>query len=297
MIRTVAVVLALVLHATVSAKDVLKQAKVRWTYTITPAAETETIQFRCLVPRDRDAWQRVTHLQFSHAPVERISADQDALARFFFRNLKAPITLTIDASVELRSASLIARRPAAGNKLTDGNRVRFTSPERYIESDSPQVVALAERSGGGTIPQQLIGIQKCVEEVLARGEFDPLDHGAVAAIERGKGDCSEHADLFVAICRAKKIPAVVCEGFTIDAGLWKRKPPHHTWVMVWLEDRGWTRFDPLDVSSRLARHEAQSSWYIHLTDQRINDHLNGHLYRLDWTGAEAKVEWRFEVVE
>jgi transglutaminase-like putative cysteine protease len=297
MLRVVTLVFLLLLSSTGAAKDVVKRAKVRWTYTIAPAADTETIKFRCLIPRDRDTWQRVTDLQFSHAPVERITDGRDALARFFFRNPKAPVTITIDAAVELRSAGLLSRRPAVGLKLPDEERRTLTSPERYVESDDARVLALAEKVGGGTVPQQLLNIQKRVEETLERGEFDPLDHGAVAAIERGKGDCSEYADLFVALCRAKRIPAVVCEGFTIDVGLLKRKPPHHAWVMVWLADRGWTRFDPLDVASRIAKHEAQSSWYIHLTDQRNSPQLTGHLYRIDWVGAEATVESRFEIVE
>lgn len=295
--RAVALIALLALAAHSAARDVVERAKVRWTYTITPASGTKTINFKCLIPRTRDDWQRVVDVRFNHAPVERITEGRDALARFFFRDPNAPITLTIDATVELRSAGLLNRHPKAGIKLADEDRRAITSAERYIESEDPKVIALSEKIGGGTVPQQLIRIQKLVEETLDRGTYDPVDHGAAAAIGRGKGDCTEYTDLFVALCRAKKIPAVACDGFTIDAGLFKRDPPHHAWVMVWLDDRGWTRFDPLDAATRFAKHEAQSSWYIHLTDQRNSEQLSGHLYRVDWTGDEVTVDWEFEVLE
>jgi transglutaminase-like putative cysteine protease len=277
-------IILLAITAPAPAKDdpSVRRATVRWTYHIVPSPGTETINFRCLVPRDREHWQKVVTFRFTHEPTERIHDGNDAFERFFFRNPTRPITIGVEAVVELRSVGLLNKRPKPQVGLPDAQRDALTQPERYIESDDPRIIALSKKVVGRTVEQQLESIQRITESTLERGDFDPKDRGAISAIEWGRGDCSDFADLFVALCRAKRIPAVVCEGFTIDAGLWKRKPPHHAWVMVWLDDRGWTRFDPFDVANRVAKHGAQSSWYIHLSDQRNSVPLDGHhLYRID----------------
>ena len=50
------------------------------------------------------------------------------------------------------------------------------------------------------------------------------------ALDEMAGDCSEHADLFASLCRAKGIPTRHCQGLIFRPG----RAIYHTWVEAWL---------------------------------------------------------------
>ncbi len=63
-----------------------------------------------------------------------------------------------------------------------------------------------------------------------------------SAVARGKeGDCDEHADLFVALNRAVKIPARRVVGHYYNG---RDEPEPHAWAEVFLENKGWIPVDP-----------------------------------------------------
>ncbi|HYL02201.1 MAG TPA: DUF3488 and transglutaminase-like domain-containing protein [Steroidobacteraceae bacterium] len=67
------------------------------------------------------------------------------------------------------------------------------------------------------------------------------------------GFCGHYASAFVALARAAGVPARVVTGYL--GGEWNpvggylvvRQADAHAWAEVWLEGRGWTRFDPTAV--------------------------------------------------
>jgi hypothetical protein len=52
-------------------------------------------------------------------------------------------------------------------------------------------------------------------------------------------DCQLGSSLFVALCRARGIPARLVGGYL----LYRVSPTNHYWSEVWIEDQGWTPFD------------------------------------------------------
>ena len=83
----------------------------------------------------------------------------------------------------------------------------FLGPSPYIESRHPQIIRLAKQvtddkeSGWETAE----AIYDHVREVV-KYKDGPLK-GALKALRDGDGDCEELSSLFIAMCRAKKIPA------------------------------------------------------------------------------------------
>ena len=81
---------------------------------------------------------------------------------------------------------------------------------------------------------------------LARFVYTHLDKqspqqgqaGAVQILRECRGDCSEHALLFVALCRAAGIPARNCSGYVCIGGLWGG----HAWAEIWTGQ--WIGADP-----------------------------------------------------
>lgn len=98
-------------------------------------------------------------------------------------------------------------------------------PSPYIESADPKIKKLAPQiiADKETAWQQTEAIFDWVRENV-KYEFSETIKPAVAALEDGVGDCEELSSLFIALCRANKIPA---------RAVWV---PGHTYPEFYLED-------------------------------------------------------------
>ena len=84
----------------------------------------------------------------------------------------------------------------------------------------------------------------------ALGDKDTIDG---FLIDSQKGFCAHYAGSFVFMMRAMGIPARVVSGY--QGGEWNEKGQFlavhqfdaHAWTEVWLEDKGWQRFDPTSM--------------------------------------------------
>lgn len=85
---------------------------------------------------------------------------------------------------------------------------KFILPSPYIESTDPKIKSLAP----GIIKDQTADWEK-TEAIFdyvrdnVKYEFAKEIKPAIAALKDGKGDCEELSSLFIAFCRANKIPA------------------------------------------------------------------------------------------
>jgi transglutaminase-like putative cysteine protease len=117
--------------------------------------------------------------------------------------------------------------------------------------------------------------------------------GAVKAIQEEKGDCSEYSDLFVALCRAKNIPARVVTGCTVR---FDSESPKHNWVEVYLQDYGWVPFEPSwgDVKSTRVQDivfNRMAPVYIYFSHIRNDEILrNFHFASYNYWGDRVKLE-------
>jgi len=96
----------------------------------------------------------------------------------------------------------------------------YLSPEAHIESTHPAIVELAKNI---LSDRPLTFVKRAVQVVnqIVKYELQSEEYGAAYAVEQRKGDCTEFAALFVALCRAKGIPARVCAGFALGKS-WER---------------------------------------------------------------------------
>jgi len=85
-------------------------------------------------------------------------------------------------------------------------------------------------------------------------------------LDTGWYDCQLGAALFVALCRARDIPARIVGGHV----LYRRAPTNHYWAEVWLEESGWTPFDFLSWDLSLGgRDPAWRHKFFGLVDHRM----------------------------
>lgn len=112
-------------------------------------------------------------------------------------------------------------------------------PEAFVESNHPEIVALAQRISRGMRDPRVVAmrINEWVHDSI-RKEVTIGIPSALHVYHTRRGDCNEHTQLFVAIARAAGIPARVATGLAYVDG----KFYYHAWPEVML--RGWVAVDP-----------------------------------------------------
>ena len=173
-----------------------------------------------------------------------------------------------------------APRPA---KVANSRSLRHDrSEERMIEAGSDEIRKAAERIPTGTSDLDTARkISDFVGENLQYRGFVARDGGALGALQSGTGDCTDYVDLFVALCRAKDIPARHLSGILTQ---WVTVPGH-SWAEFYTPEEGWVLTDPLHTDLGKTAFGHLDAKYLQLSSLRNDEQLNdGMLYRWGITG-------------
>jgi hypothetical protein len=100
------------------------------------------------------------------------------------------------------------RFTAPDAKSLKGNMRDYLSPSPYIESTHPRIKALAKEVGADRTKawEQVRAIYDYVRSKIQYEKDAPLT-GVIEALDKGTGDCNELTSAFIALCRARGIPA------------------------------------------------------------------------------------------
>jgi transglutaminase-like putative cysteine protease len=169
---------------------------------------------------------------------------------------------------------LTTARKNKQKELNDVDVNDYLRNERYIEKDDPQIQEIAK---GIKDSDQMSIVRRLYDYVVDNIRYVDFHQelGAVETFRRKQGACTEYSDLFVALCRAKGIPARVVKGFVTEHV--NSPTPKHAWAEVYLKEYGWVPFDPTygDVAQQSVkdnRFENLKPIYIYLSSIR-NDEL------------------------
>jgi hypothetical protein len=149
-------------------------------------------------------------------------------------------TLEHGLIVEIVADSLTAEEAP----LTDTERAKYTGPTMFIQSDQPEIVSLAERiKSERTAAMEIANAIKFWVSTNIEQTSTADSNSALTVLRNRKGDCTEHAILFVALARALQIPARDVGGlvYTTDEELafgW------HAWA-EFHDGRQWVSVDPI----------------------------------------------------
>ncbi len=134
--------------------------------------------------------------------------------------------------------------PYAGN---DPSALAALKPSMYLESDKPEIVALARQAVGTTkdAAEAARRIEAFVRSYITSKDLSVVFATAGEVVKTRKGDCTEHAVLAAAMCRAVGIPARVVTGIAYVEELGGQQDVFggHAWVTAWLGGK-WYNFDP-----------------------------------------------------
>ncbi len=205
--------------------------------------KTSMIKFITAVPKTMPGRQKIQEIEYFPKPLREFSSKSgNKYAEFIFTEPKRHFDVEVHVKAELFRYDLFtAQKKYKKRFLPEYDDEDFLQDESSIEWDDFRIRKIA-----GTIKDQgeIETVKSIYDYVIDNMEYR-IYHGSEAgasyAARQKNGDCSEYSDLFVALCRAKRIPARVITGYTVVVS---DDLPKHAWTEVYLKKYGWVPFDP-----------------------------------------------------
>jgi hypothetical protein len=269
-----------------------KEVRVKFTYDIFPGQETKRIKLTCKIPIHIPKRQEVAAITYSVLPDSIIHEAGNTYAVFLI-NKPEREKLIIEATLHLYKGDYKTTKRHRG-EYTEGLPADsvdyYLRPEKWIETEDPRIIAQATplNAGEDTLTT-LWNIHSSAKESFPYRRQE-MHLGAARALTVHQGDCSEYADLFVALCRINHIPARVVCGFVVkregDIG-W------HAWSEAFVHSYGWI---PFDATGYNASFRSMDNKYVYLS-RSINDSrlVHGHYFSYRSYGAAAKILRKVEI--
>jgi transglutaminase-like putative cysteine protease len=167
-------------------------------------------------------------------PYQLITDDLgNQILHFTFNNIPpyAARIITIEAGIN----------PAASNAST--NTKPYLKVEPYCEADNPAITELAGKLKGSTKIKTVENIFQWVSNNVRYTGYFKNPRGALYALKHKQGDCTEYMYLFVALCRANKIPARGIGGYLASRNPILKPDAYHNWAECSI-DGTWKIIDP-----------------------------------------------------
>jgi transglutaminase-like putative cysteine protease len=263
-------------------------------YDFSVPRETFRISFVVVVPETIPGRQNILDIKYSPKPTRIFNTKGNRYAEYVFTKPDRQEKVEINIKAELFRYDLLTAREQTGqDRYEEAGLKAFLKHEKYTEKDHAEIQEIAESIEGRTQIDIVRNIYKYVIDNMEYTKHSDQDWGAVKALQFKKGDCTEYSDLFVALCRAKNIPARFAAGYTVR---YDNISPKHNWAEVFLEEYGWVPFDPSwgDIKNFILRDRAFSRMrpvYMYLTHIRNDEVINNyHFAGYKYWGGRAKVK-------
>jgi transglutaminase-like putative cysteine protease len=252
------------------------------------------MRFVVILPKTIPDRQKILGIKYSPKPSRVFRENGNRYAEFVFSRPRKRLKVEINIKAELFRYDLFTARKSRGKRPSKDRGLKdFLKEEKYVEKEHPQIQQIAKSIKGQTETEIVENVYDYVIENMEYVVQGEKDLGAVTAVQQKKGDCSEYSDLFVAICRAKDIPARVATGYTVR---FDDVSPKHHWVEIYLKKYGWVPFDPSwgDVENIMFRSKVfdrLKTVYIYLTHIRNDEALyNNHFYAYTYWGDKVDLK-------
>jgi len=209
-------------------------------YALFLAERTQSVNLILSIPDSISNRQKVYELQYSQAPERTWREKEIRYADFQFDNSHKQQRLRITGKVEIYRYDLATAISRGQKELpADPDLRNYLSSEPGLEVESEAIQQMASQISAGNQIDLVQHIHRYVTGHLKYVFFED-SRGALWAARNGRGDCNEYSSLFVALCRAKQIPARLAFGYSTS---WTNTP-RHAWAEAYLTGHGWVPFDP-----------------------------------------------------
>jgi transglutaminase-like putative cysteine protease len=227
-------------------------------------------------PLKETSAQRLLHLKVSPPHEERTDKLGNCLLRFVFSNVP-PYAVRI-ATVEATLALSAEPGPIAAEPG------RWLKSGPLFEYEDEAFGRLAPEFPVGASEQTARAIYDWVRGHLQDAGYDGTDRGALYALTQKKGDCTEYAALFVALCRRAGIPARAMGGYVATQNAILDPASFHNWAEYHLDGR-WHLADP-----HAGAFNEKADQYVATRVLGESDSPLGNFARFRCLGEDLKVE-------
>ncbi|MEF8889119.1 MAG: transglutaminase domain-containing protein [Desulfohalobiaceae bacterium] len=231
-------------------------------------------------PMKRTATQRCRKIQAS-SEFRRIRADRGhQILRFRFAVVPPYGSRQVTVRAELNMTS----QPQS---LPDKEMEAWLIPGPFVQSEADAIESRASQLRADTEKQTLREILSWVNSEIRYTGYSRRERGALNALQYGKGDCTEFADLYAALARSCGIPSRVVTGFVHTGSGMLRPSMYHNWVEAFCKS-SWRLTDP-----QKGVFDNHSSRYIAMSILgRGNEHpiSRGRLYSVEGEGLEVSMK-------
>jgi hypothetical protein len=269
-------------------------------YDFSVSGQTRRLSLTALIPKTIPNRQKIIDIQYSIKPLRVFDQNGNRYAEFVFYKPEKEINIDISIKAELIKYDLVtAKRKRKTNHTLEAEHAEFLKSEKYVEKDHQEIQQIAQNIEGQTEEEIVKKIYNYVIEHLDYSKHGKGQWGAVKALKEGKGDCSEYSDLFVALCRAKNIPARVITGCTVR---FDSDSPKHNWAEVYMQDYGWVPFDPSggDIENERIRNIVFGRmapvfiYFSHIRNDEVlrNFHFTSYKYWGDRVRLKDSIEFK-----
>ena len=186
--------------------------------------------FYTYLPVKQTSWQEVVKVEHT---CSNGTVLEDGLGNAV---LKCAIPLVAPYSniqVDVRAWVLLKERPEKMGKLR--HRERFLSPQKYIESESPEIRGLASRLKSRSDYITSRRVFNWVKNNIHFKAFISRPMGALKALRERTGDCTEGMALFVALERALGISSVGLAGYLVTKNGRINPLSYHNWALFFAD--------------------------------------------------------------
>jgi len=177
---------------------------------------------------------------------EKIDADRDfsvhtdelnnQILQFSFENLP-PFAVKM---INIRADVIMQRSSSPG---LPENRESYLLNQPQFHLDNRELRQQAEKLLGRNDFETVTNCYRWVTATIRKTGYSEKERGALYALRKRAGDCSEFMQLFVALCRINRIPARGVSGYIVTRDKHLAADELHDWAEV-LIDEQWQLVDP-----------------------------------------------------
>lgn len=138
-------------------------------------------------------------------------------------------------------AALSMKESLPSSALPDSRQ--YLEKEQYIEISDARIISQAQQLHAESNDKTAENIYRFVEKSITQSSYSEDEKGALYALLRKKGDCTEFMHLVIALCRVNAIPARAVSGYIISGDQRLSADALHDWAEVYLNGK-WRVIDP-----------------------------------------------------
>ncbi len=211
---------------------------VRYAFTLknTTAQPERGVQFQVAAPVSQTATQQCRGIQCSRK--FRLTRDRLGNQTLQFDGLDfAPHAVHV---IRVTAALQIFDVPRQSSPALS---TPYLSSDRFISSRRAEICRLAARLRGRRRGDTAGAVFAWVRASIRYAGYRGDRRGALFTLRQRRGDCTDQADLFAALCRACRIPARCLAGYICPQSTFLDPRGYHNWAEFYEEGR-WRLADP-----------------------------------------------------